>query len=138
MNDDNYPNQENHYFEIPETLEPGTYTIKEVTGDVEGYHLFDTDYKVNNGNIQDYTADKGIQVTVANGRSAKVLVNNRYRKSADGAVDIQKSVWGMAKVAQNNNYPTFSDKEILPISPEAQTGTWWHITSAWSIPAPAT
>ena len=117
INADNYPNEENHYFEIPETLEPGTYTIKEVTGDVDGYHLFDTDYKVNNGNIQDYTADKGIQVTVANGRSAKVLVNNRYRKSADGAVDIQKSVWGMAKVALYNNYPTFSDKEILPISP---------------------
>lgn len=117
INADNYPNQENYYFEIPETLEPGTYTIKEVTGNVNGYHLFDTDYKVNNGNIQDYTADKGIQVTVANGRSAKVLVNNRYRKSADGAVDIQKSVWGMAKVAPYNNYPTFSDKEILPISP---------------------
>lgn len=117
INAGNYPDQENYYFEIPETLKPGTYTIKEVTGDVEGYHLFDTDYKVNNGNIQDYTADKGIQVTVANGRSAKVLVNNRYRKSADGAVDIQKSVWGMAKIGKDNNYPTFSDKEILPISP---------------------
>ena len=104
------------FYTIPITLEAGKYTIKEIIPTVSDYTLYNSQYRLNgSSSATDYTPDEGFTVTIGDGQTTQISLDNRYRQSGEASVDLQKSVWGIAKKALYNNYPTLSSKNLFAI-----------------------
>lgn len=86
------------FYTIPITLEAGKYTIKEIIPTVSDYTLYNSQYRLNgSSSATDYTPDEGFTVTIGDGQTTQISLDNRYRQSGEASVDLQKSVWGIAK-----------------------------------------
>lgn len=104
------------FYTIPITLEAGEYTIREIVPTVSDYTLYNSQYRLNgSSSATDYTPEEGFTVTVGEGQTTEISLDNRYRQSGEASVDLQKSVWGIAKKELNNNYPTLSSKNLFAI-----------------------
>lgn len=103
------------FYEIEEKLEPGTYTIKELLPKVDDYTLTASEYRINSeSHAKTYDDENGVQITVENGQTATVSLDNYYRESGEASVDIQKSVWGIGDW-ENQKLTYTSSKDIFAI-----------------------
>lgn len=113
------------FWTLDRTLEPGTYTIKEIVPNVDGYELYDTEYRINGAtNGTEYEIENGVQVPIKNGETAQVSLDNRYRKIGDASIDVQKSVWALGTAIEYDNEGHLaitydSSKNIFPIENNA-------------------
>ena len=109
-----FNNGADNFYTIPETLEPGRYTIKEVLPEVSNYTLYNSEYRIDKASKgTEYIAEKGFSFDVKNGQTKRISLDNRYRESGDASVDIQKSVWGIAQKMSNSSWPAFSSKDVF-------------------------
>ncbi|MBM6948046.1 isopeptide-forming domain-containing fimbrial protein [Mordavella massiliensis] len=119
-------NQENYFFPIGTTLEPGTYTIKEVFPDMTdtGYELYSAEYVLKGDVVlREYPSD-GVTVTIENGQAKSVILNNTYGPEGEASIDIQKSVFGIAEKNGDTITPLSSKDEI-----SAEPGTGEYLIS---------
>lgn len=104
------------FYDIPETLKAGKYTIKEVLPAVSNYTLYNSEYRIDQSSKgTEYEAENGFTFEVENGQTKKISLDNRYRESGVASVDLQKSVWGIAQKMSNSRWPTFSSKDVFTV-----------------------
>ncbi|MGN0352867.1 MAG: isopeptide-forming domain-containing fimbrial protein [Roseburia sp.] len=106
-----------------QNLSPGTYTITEENASIPG-KVLTTSYKVDGNSvancITDSTEKSGVEVTVKDGKTTEVQINNEY--GTGSSVDLQKSVWAIKQATTKGNiyysyeeWSNWFDKEGFPI-----------------------